>query len=112
MLTFVFISVIEHWVAVVLVLVLEYLGKNRYRSGLSKYPGLFLASLTDWWRFVDVLGRRPDITQNKLHQKYGDVVRLGPNFLSFADPAAIKAIYGLNKGFTMVATTLTAHSKL
>ncbi len=29
-----------------------------------------------------------------VHEKYGDVVRLGPNTLSFADPRAILDIYG------------------
>lgn len=62
-----------------------------------------MASLTDWWRFVDVWNRRPEITHLKLHEKYGDVVRLGPNTLSFADPAALKAIYGLNKGYVKVS---------
>ncbi|RYO73661.1 hypothetical protein DL764_010439 [Monosporascus ibericus] len=38
----------------------------------------------------------------RLHAKYGDVVRLGPNTLSFADPKALKSIYGLNKGFVKV----------
>lgn len=32
------------------------------------------------------------------------MVRLGPNTLSFADPAALKAIYGLNKGYVKVST--------
>lgn len=62
-----------------------------------------MASLTDWWRFVDVWNRRPEITHLKLHEKYGDVVRLGPNTLSLADPAALKAIYGLNKGYVKVS---------
>jgi len=34
-----------------------------------------------------------------LHRQYGDIVRVGPNVLSSADPRAIKIIYGLNKGF-------------
>jgi len=38
------------------------------------------------------------LTHIALHRKHGDVVRLGPNVLSFADPQAIKIIYGLNKG--------------
>lgn len=79
-----------------------YLLNNRFKSGLQKYPGPFLASLTDWWRFFDVLGRRPDVTQIRLHRKHGDIVRLGPNVLSFADPRALKIIYGLNKGFVKV----------
>ncbi|PKS11344.1 hypothetical protein jhhlp_003106 [Lomentospora prolificans] len=89
----------EHWLALAAFASVAWLAKNRYRRGLNKYPGPFLASLTDWWRFFDVYGRRPEITHIELHKKYGDVVRLGPNTLSFSNPKALKAIYGLNKGF-------------
>ncbi|KAI1078086.1 cytochrome P450 [Whalleya microplaca] len=96
----VFVSLIaQFWLPLVTSIVLAWLIRNRYHNGLNKYPGPFLASLTDWWRFWDVYGQRPDITHQKLHAKYGDVVRLGPNCLSFADPKALKSIYGLNKGF-------------
>ncbi|KAF6808705.1 cytochrome p450 [Colletotrichum sojae] len=89
----------QHWLSIGLSLVVAWLVKNHYNNGLNKHPGPFLASLTDWWRFFDVQGRRPEVTHQKLHAKYGDIVRLGPNTLSFADPAALKTIYGLNKGF-------------
>lgn len=92
----------QHWLSIGLSLIVAWLVKNRYNNGLNKYPGPFLASLTDWWRFFDVKGCRPEVTHQKLHAKYGDVVRLGPNTLSFADPAALKSIYGLNKGFVKV----------
>ncbi|KAF4929102.1 Cytochrome P450 monooxygenase andK [Colletotrichum viniferum] len=88
-----------HWLSIGASLIVAWLVKNHYNNGLNKYPGPFLASLTDWWRFFDVKGQRPEVTHQKLHEKYGDVVRLGPNTLSFADPAALKTIYGLNKGF-------------
>lgn len=91
-----------HWPATVLVAFVAYLASNHFNHGLNRYPGPFLASMTDWWRFFDVYGRRPEVTHIKLHRKHGDVVRLGPNVLSFADPAAIKQIYGLNKGFVKV----------
>ncbi|KAL2870730.1 cytochrome P450 [Aspergillus lucknowensis] len=81
-------------------LLLLYLARQYFHNGLNRHPGPFLAKFTDIWRFLDVHGRRPDITHNALHKKYGDVVRLGPNTLSFASPSAIKVIYGLNKGFT------------
>ena len=97
---------VRHWIAAFLLAVPIWLAKNRFKHGLNHYPGPLLASLTDWWRFFDVLGRRPDITHNKLHKQYGDVVRLGPNCLSFADPKAIKTIYGLNKGFKKVRSTI------
>ncbi|KAJ0353069.1 hypothetical protein COL154_001677 [Colletotrichum chrysophilum] len=88
-----------HWLSIGASLIVAWLVKNHYNNGLNKYPGPFLASLTDWWRFFDVKGQRPEVTHQKLHEKYGNVVRLGPNTLSFADPAALKTIYGLNKGF-------------
>lgn len=98
----------QHWLTAVGVLVASWLIRNRYRQGLHKYPGPVLASLTDWWRFVDVWNRRPELTHIKLHEKYGDVVRLGPNTLSFSNPAALKAIYGLNKGFVKVRIPKTS----
>lgn len=93
---------LRHWPVALLVVVLAWLAKNRFNRGLQRYPGPLLASLTDWWRFFDVLGRRPDITHNALHKKHGDILRYGPNALSFADPQALKSIYGLNKGFVKV----------
>ncbi|KAL8676102.1 MAG: hypothetical protein Q9186_007345 [Xanthomendoza sp. 1 TL-2023] len=92
-------SLVQHWVAVLLLFLIAYLGKNHSNHGLQKYPGPFLASITDWWRLFDVLGRRPDVTHIRLHKQHGDIVRLGPNMLSFANPAALGTIYGLNKGF-------------
>lgn len=98
----------RHWSAVLLVLFIVYLLKNRFNRGLNKYPGPFLASLTDWWRFWDVYRRRPEVTHIKLHAQHGDIVRLGPNTLSFADPKALKTIYGLNKGFIKVGSYIAA----
>jgi len=94
--------VAQHWLVVISALVLTWLVRNRYHNGLNKYPGPFLASLTDWWRFIDVYRQRPEQTHIALHKKYGPVVRLGPNVLSFSDPDALKTIYGLNKGFIKV----------
>jgi hypothetical protein len=93
----------RHWPIAISVLFVAWLAKNHLNHGLNKYPGPFLAGLTDWWRFLDVYGLRPDITHLKLHRQHGDIVRLGPNVLSFSDPKAIKQIYGLNKGFVKVS---------
>jgi hypothetical protein len=91
--------VAQYWLPLAVLLTVSWLVKNRFHNGLHKYPGPFLASITDWWRFYDVYKQRPEVTHQKLHAQYGDVVRLGPNTLSFADPKALKAIYGLNKGY-------------
>lgn len=99
-----FVSLVsQHWLLLLPLFFFAYVLNNYFYHGLHKYPGPFLASLTDWWRFFDVWGRRPDVTHNQLHRKYGDIVRLGPNALSFASPLALKSIYGLNKGFTKVS---------
>lgn len=38
-----------------------------------------------------------------MHEKYGSVVRMGPNVLSFGQPQAIRDIYGPGKNFIKVS---------
>lgn len=60
----------------------------------SSVPGPFIARLTKKWiLFVDLSGSRAR-TVHELHKKYGPVVRLAPNELSFASLQAVKPIYG------------------
>lgn len=91
-----------YWPTILFALLAAHLLRNKFHNGLDKFPGHPLAAYTNWWRFFDVLGRRAERTHLALHAKYGDIVRLGPNVLSVADPSAIKTIYGLNKGMTKV----------
>lgn len=76
---------------------------QRPDRSLNKYPGPFLASITNVWRAVDMYGRDTHTTYRNLHARYGDVVRVAPNVLSFGNPSAIQDIYGLNKGFIKVS---------
>jgi len=92
----------DYWLLATTLSLLIYLLRNKYYNGLHRYPGPWLAAYTNYWRFFNALGRKTEKTTIALHRKHGDVVRLGPNVLSFADPKAIKIIYGLNKGFTKV----------
>ncbi|KAL1297000.1 hypothetical protein AAFC00_004596 [Neodothiora populina] len=92
-----------HWPVFTCALLAAHLLYNKFYKGLNKYPGPVLAGYTSWWRFWNVSTGHPEITHNELHKKYGDIVRLGPDVLSFADPKAIKIIYGLNKGMTKSA---------
>ncbi|OBT90628.1 hypothetical protein VE02_00484 [Pseudogymnoascus sp. 03VT05] len=89
----------RHWPSALAILIIVHFTRNYFHHALNRYPGPFLARITNWWRFWDVLQRRPEVTHIRLHKTHGDVVRLGPNYLSFADPKAVKDIYGLNKGF-------------
>jgi hypothetical protein len=95
----------HHVYIIVPLLTITYFVGNKYRYGINKYPGPWLAAYTDWWRFFENVGQKSEKTFIELHQKYGDIVRIGPNVLSFADPRALKTIYGLNKGFTKVCPT-------
>lgn len=77
--------------------------KNKYGQGINEIPGPWLAPFTDLWRFLLVLGRRPELEHILFHPKYGNLVRLGPRMISVSSPAAIPVIYGLNAGFTKSA---------
>lgn len=93
----------QYWPVVLVSLTVGWLLNNKFWKGLNRYPGHWLAGYTNWWRLWDVWGRQHHWNLIKLHRENGDVVRLGPNVLSFADPRAIKVIYGLNKGMVKVS---------
>jgi hypothetical protein len=89
---------VRYWPLVLILTSIAYLLNNKYWKGLNKYPGHWAAGYSNWWRLREVSKRDFHWQNIALHREHGDVVRLGPNVLSFADPRAIKAIYGLNKG--------------
>lgn len=80
---------------------------NKYGHRLNHIPGPFLAGLTDYWRLLVVWGRRPEVIHRQLHEKYGDLVRIGPQMVLVADLEAVKKIYALNAGYIKVGITLT-----
>lgn len=66
---------------------------NRFLHPLAKYPGPFLASLTDIWQLYQFLTLKQPYTLTELHAKYGTIVRYGPDKLSITEEDAIKPIY-------------------
>lgn len=74
--------------------VLALLAWTAFFSPLGRIPGPFLARFTNLWRFFDVYRHASDKTQLRLHRQHGPYVRLGPNFISVADPALVPTIYG------------------
>lgn len=90
-----------YWPVVLLSACVCWAVSNKYHNGLNKYPSAhWMASYTDLWRYLDVRSCAAEKTHLAAHRKHGDIVRLGPNVLSFADPRCIQIIYGLNKGMT------------
>ncbi|KAI0966688.1 cytochrome P450 [Xylaria arbuscula] len=64
-----------------------------YFHPLAKYPGPKLAAVSQLWQaWVWLSGRYPRIIQN-VHKKYGNVVRVAPNELSFNTVQAHQDIY-------------------
>ncbi|KIW40987.1 uncharacterized protein PV06_06586 [Exophiala oligosperma] len=76
-----------------------YILTQRYQPYLRSIPGPFLASFTDLWRFVKVNQLRFELTLQELHDRYGDLVRVGPNCISVGDPREIRQIYGISRLF-------------
>lgn len=62
-------------------------------SSIRQYPGPWLARYTNLWRLL--LVRRGDyhVQIKKLHEKYGPIVRIGPNTLDLDIPELAKVLY-------------------
>lgn len=75
----------------------------RYVYGLRRFKGPFLASFTNVWKLL-YCWRNTEIPLRGLHDRYGDIVRLGPNALSFRNPQAIRDIFGAGKNWAKVRT--------
>ncbi|KAI0013292.1 putative cytochrome P450 [Xylariaceae sp. FL0662B] len=87
-------------VAVGLILVYQAIGfvYNLYFHPLRRFPGPSLHAASRLpWAIEHGSGYQAFHTQ-KLHDRYGPVVRVGPNHLSFTDPRAWKDIYGHRVG--------------
>ncbi|KAF8269044.1 high nitrogen upregulated cytochrome P450 monooxygenase 2 [Lactarius quietus] len=61
---------------------------------LAKYPGPLIDKTSKWW--AAYLGGKGDLHRygKDLHDRYGDIVRVGPNALSIRDPSLISTILG------------------
>lgn len=76
----------------------------RYSYGLRRFNGPLLASFTDAWRsFYNY--RTTGVPFKDVHDRWGKVVRVGPNVLSFQDPQAMRDIFGAGKNWNKVCTT-------
>ena len=68
-----------------------------YAHPLREVPGPFLARFSQAWRnFHYLRGTWLEDVVN-LHEKYGKVVRIAPNEVSFVDVGGLRALYGHGK---------------
>lgn len=77
-----------------------YFGRVWWR--LRHIPGPFPGNLTNFLRVKWVTTKRAHLILQEMHEKYGEVVRIGPNTVSFSNPEAIPSIYTARTGFPKV----------
>ncbi|KAJ0417771.1 cytochrome P450 [Aspergillus carlsbadensis] len=66
---------------------------NLFLHPLRAIPGPFLAKISGWWLFTLEFTPTPHQELFKLHQKYGPIMRISPNEVSFNDIEASDTIY-------------------
>jgi benzoate 4-monooxygenase len=69
-----------------------------YRA-LRGIPAPFGASFTNLWLLLQCRQGKRYLSVDNAHKKLGKVVRIQPDHVSIADPAAIQLIYGHGNGF-------------
>lgn len=97
-----FFGLKEHYVLVALgALVLSCLW-TKYATTLHDIPGPFSASFSNWWKLKAVWTDRMPKLNVEAHEKYGSLVRIGPNHVSVSDPEAMRVIYGTSNIYRKV----------
>jgi hypothetical protein len=75
-----------------------------HTRGLSGIPGPWIARYTNAWRVYHAArGGQGLAFWRKQHEKYGDVIRIGPKTVSVLDAEAIPVIYGLKAKLAKVS---------
>ena len=98
-------KMLQMWVlaAVALSLAVTHLVRTRYARSINRFNGPLLASFTDAWRMYYYCSNQK-VPFQELHDHYGEVVRIGPNALSFSSPQAIPEIFGPGKNWQKVCS--------
>lgn len=89
-------------IAIVIVLA-GYVIYWRYLHPLAQYPGPLLASLTDLWQVHQFMTLQQPYNLTQLHERYGPIVRYGPDKISITLEEAIQSIY--QKGTRLMPKT-------
>lgn len=63
---------------------------------------MMFVAWTNWYRFYLVLTGRYHLKIKEFHEKYGPVVRIGPNTLDLDYPELTKTIYSIDDSWLKV----------
>ncbi|RMZ79581.1 hypothetical protein DV737_g3341, partial [Chaetothyriales sp. CBS 132003] len=62
---------------------------------LKGFPGPFLSKISMWHHVLNIINKNDNYQRlHKLHEEYGEYVRVGPNLLSIADPDIVEKSHG------------------
>ena len=70
---------------------------NLYFSPLASIPGPWYAAISDLWLTTHVARLQQCKTVQALFERYGPVVRVGPNKVVFCDLTTTRRVYSINK---------------
>ena len=88
---------LSHLAALAVVICIVVLLSSYFQNGLHRFPGPLAAKFSQIWLLLNTRHGQHHQTVIKLHEKYGNIVRLGPDYVSLADQADIKVVYGFAK---------------
>ena len=68
-----------------------------YFSPLATIPGPWYAAISDFWLTTHVARLQQCMTVQALFERYGPVVRVGPNKVVFSDLTTMRSVYCVHK---------------
>ncbi|KAI1481787.1 cytochrome P450 [Daldinia eschscholtzii] len=89
----------EQWPLLIPLFIVLRILYRRYASPLREYPGPFLASFSRLWKVMSTISERTHLDHIELHRKYGPIVRISPNELSFSSPSVARHVLSAGKRF-------------
>lgn len=79
---------------------------------LASIPGPILARVSDIWRWRAQNSKCYSAKMVEVHEKYGKLVRIGPNHISISDPNAVPIVYTTNPVWPKVCTCVNVDRRL
>jgi benzoate 4-monooxygenase len=84
---------------ILLLPILYYILPYIRNKSIRDIPGPALAAFSNFWLLYQARTGQRFKAVDEVHKKYGKFVRIQPNHVSIADPAAIQIVYGHGNGF-------------
>ncbi|CAH0018868.1 unnamed protein product [Clonostachys rhizophaga] len=92
-------TLVSYWNVVLVLLVIYYFTATVFSRGLHRIPGPFLRTISPIPRLWSVYKGFSHEDDSALHERYGPIVRLGPNLVSINSADELNTIYGVSALF-------------